>query len=121
MSEIRVDCPRRLCRLRLAQAKPGGTSHRTTNLFAERTLHAPHLLDIEVAQVLRRLVRQKIISEQRADIAIEDLLQLQLVRYPHFILVPRIWEFHVHLSAYDTAYVALAERSGLRWLPGTND
>jgi predicted nucleic acid-binding protein len=76
------------------------------------TLHAPHLLDLEVAQVLRRLSREGAISDQRADTAIQDLVQLRIVRYPHLFLLPRIWQHRHHLSAYDAAYVALAEKLG---------
>ena len=76
----------------------------------DETLHAPHLLDLEVTQVLRRLARDGIISDQRADIAIQDLINLRIVRYPHFILLPRVWQHRQNLSAYDAAYVALAEK-----------
>jgi len=80
------------------------------------SLHAPHLLDLEVAQVLRRLVREGAVSAHRADQAIEDLLDLRITRYPHFVLLPRIWQLRNNFSAYDAAYVALAERLGARLL-----
>jgi predicted nucleic acid-binding protein len=76
------------------------------------SLHAPHLLDLEVAQVLRRLVREAAVSAQRADQAIEDLLSLRVTRYPHFIFLPQIWRLRNNLSAYDAAYVALADKLG---------
>jgi predicted nucleic acid-binding protein len=76
------------------------------------SLHAPHLLDLEVAQVLRRLVREGAVSAQRADQAIEDLLDLRIARYPHSVLLPRIWQLRHNLSAYDAAYVVLAEKLG---------
>jgi predicted nucleic acid-binding protein len=76
------------------------------------SLHAPHLLDLEVAQVLRRLVREAAISVQRADHALQDLLSLRLTRYPHFIFLPHIWQLRNNLSAYDAAYVALADKLG---------
>ncbi len=80
------------------------------------SLHAPHLLDLEVGQVLRRLVREGAVSAQRAEQAIEDLLDLRIVRYPHVVLLPRIWQLRHNLSAYDAAYVALAENLGARLL-----
>ncbi len=76
------------------------------------SLHAPHLLDLEVGQVLRRLVREAVISAQRAQEAIEDLVDLRITRYPHFVFLPRIWQLRHTLSAYDAAYVVLAEKLG---------
>ncbi|MGB7150206.1 MAG: type II toxin-antitoxin system VapC family toxin [Terriglobales bacterium] len=76
------------------------------------SLHAPHLLDLEVGQVLRRLVREGVISAHRADQAIEDLLDVRMTRYPHFVLLPRIWQLRHNLSACDAAYVVLAEKLG---------
>ena len=73
------------------------------------SLHAPHLLEVEVTQVLRRLVRDKTVPAPRADEAIADLLDLRLTRYPHFILLPRVWQLRHSLSAYYAVYVALAE------------
>jgi predicted nucleic acid-binding protein len=73
------------------------------------SLHAPHLIDVEVAQVLRRYVRDKTITAQRGQEALEDLRDLPLSRYPHDFLTPRIWELRATLTAYDAVYVALAE------------
>jgi predicted nucleic acid-binding protein len=73
------------------------------------SLHTPHLLDLEIAQVLRRLVREGAVSAHRANEAIQDLLDLRIIRYPHFVLLPRIWQLRHNLSAYDAAYVVLAE------------
>jgi predicted nucleic acid-binding protein len=77
------------------------------------SLHAPHLLDLEVAQVLRRLARQRVISGDRADEAVGDLLDLRIARYPHGLLLPRIWQLRHNFSAYDAAYIALAEKLGI--------
>ena len=74
-----------------------------------QSLHAPHLLDVEVAQVLRRYVREKTITAQRGQEALEDLAGLPLDRYPHDFLIPRIWQLRATLTAYDAVYVALAE------------
>ena len=74
------------------------------------SLHAPHLLDLEVAQVMRRLVREGVVSGPRAEQAIQDLLDLRVTRYPHFIFLPHIWRLRDNFSAYDAAYVALAEK-----------
>ena len=74
------------------------------------TLHAPHLLDLEVTQVLRRLALQRVISAHRADEAVGDLLDLRITRYPPQVLLPRIWQLRHNLSAYDAAYIVLAEK-----------
>jgi predicted nucleic acid-binding protein len=76
------------------------------------SLHAPQLLDVEVAQVLRRLVREGAVSAQRAEQALQDLLDLRVTRYPHYVFLPRIWQLRNNLSAYDAAYVALGEKLG---------
>ena len=59
--------------------------------------------------MLRRCVREKAISEQRGEEALEDLRDLPLNRYPHDFLLPRVWELRATLTAYDAVYVALAE------------
>ena len=76
------------------------------------TLHTPHLLDLEVTQVLRRLARQGVVPVHRADEAVRDLLDLRINRYPHFVLLPRIWQLRHNFSAYDAAYIVLAEELG---------
>jgi predicted nucleic acid-binding protein len=76
------------------------------------TLHAPHLLDLEVIQVLRRLARQGVVAVRRADEAVRDLLDLRVTRYPHHVLLPRIWQLRHNCSAYDAAYIVLAESLG---------
>jgi predicted nucleic acid-binding protein len=76
------------------------------------SLHAPHLLDLEVTQVLRRLAHEGTLSAVRAGEAMRDLLDLRITRYPHFVLLPRIWQLRHNFSAYDAAYVVLAEKLG---------
>jgi predicted nucleic acid-binding protein len=79
-------------------------------LFAPgQTLHAPHLLDVEVAQVIRRYAANGDIDDARAGLALGDLADFALRRYPHDFLLPRIWDLRKNLTAYDAAYVALAE------------
>ena len=73
------------------------------------TLHTVHLLDVEFAHVLRRLVREKTITAQRAEEALDDLGALRMTRYAPALLLKRIWQLRQNLSAYDASYVALAE------------
>jgi len=76
------------------------------------SLHAPHVLDLEVTQVLRRLAREGTVSARRAEEAVSDLQNLRITRYPHFMLLTEIWRRRNNLSAYDAAYVVLAEKLG---------
>lgn len=70
---------------------------------------APHLLDVEVAHALRRLEQRGELTAARAFDAMQDLYSFPLRRYPHDMLLPRIWELRRNLTAYDATYVALAE------------
>lgn len=72
-------------------------------------LHVPHLVDVEIAQVLRRYVRESQLSAQDAAAAIGDLRDLDLTRHAHEPLLDRVWQLRHNFSAYDAVYVALAE------------
>jgi predicted nucleic acid-binding protein len=79
-------------------------------LFAPRqTLHAPHLLDVEIAQVIRRYAANGEIDGERGRAALVDLADFPLRRYAHDFLLPRVWDLQNNLTAYDAVYVALAE------------
>lgn len=73
------------------------------------SLHAPHLLDVEVAQVLRRYQARGELTAARGAEALADLGAFPINRYPHDVLLGRIWDLRANLTAYDAAYVALAE------------
>ena len=73
------------------------------------TLHAPHLLDLEVAQVLRRYCASGNMKPSRAQEALNDYLDLPISRYPHDLMLGRVWELRRNFTAYDAAYIALAE------------
>ncbi len=75
----------------------------------EQTLHAPHLLDVEVAQVIRRYAANGEIDKDRGRAAVADLADFPLHRYPHDFLLPHVWDLRNNLTAYDAVYVALAE------------
>jgi len=72
-------------------------------------LHAPHLLDVEIAQAVRRYVAAGEIDAPKGRQAISDLLDLPVVRHPHTVLLARAWELRRSITACDAMYVALAE------------
>jgi predicted nucleic acid-binding protein len=72
-------------------------------------VHSPHLLDVEVASALRKLVRRGELRGVDARRALSDLAELDIARYPHLDLLDRMWELRSALTPYDAAYVALAE------------
>ena len=76
---------------------------------ARQTLHAPHLLDVEVAHVLRRYAATGEIDGEAGGAALADLMDFPLRRYAHELLLPRVWTLRNNLAAYDGVYVALAE------------
>ena len=88
---------------------PLGTRIEARLLRDEDELHAPHLVDVEVVQGLRRLVRTGEVSPGRAEEAIADLTDLDLHRHPHLDLLGRAWKLRDNFTAYDAMYVALAE------------
>lgn len=71
--------------------------------------HVPHLLDVEVVQVLRRYVLRRQMQAARAEEALRAYAILPLERYSHEFLLGRMWQLRTNLSAYDASYVALAE------------
>jgi predicted nucleic acid-binding protein len=76
---------------------------------ADEMLHAPHLLDVECAHALRRLVRFGGLTLGIAQEALGDLRGLVIERHEHKIFLPRIWQLRDSVSAYDASYIALAE------------
>ena len=80
-------------------------------LRSER-LVAPSLVDVEVVSAIRRSRRSGRLEERSARQALVDLMALRLRRLPHRPLLPRIWALRDNLTAYDAAYVALAEAIG---------
>jgi predicted nucleic acid-binding protein len=72
-------------------------------------LHVPHLLDVEVVNALRRLVRDGSLDHEDAEAAIGDLMALDLQRHSHEALLERAWALRANVTTYDAVYVALAE------------
>lgn len=95
--------------LELLLVTPTGRAIAERAFAPAASLHAPELIDLEVAQVLRRYERAGALPAGRAAEALQDLADLRLERYSHRLLLPRIWELRANSTAYDAAYVALAE------------
>jgi predicted nucleic acid-binding protein len=81
-----------------------------TRLFRDgEEFHSPHLVDVEVTQGLRRLVRSGEITAARAADALADLVDLDLHRHVHLDLLARAWQLRENVTVYDAMYLALAE------------
>lgn len=79
------------------------------DVLGEEELAAPHLIDSEVTQVLRGLVRRAVLTSEQGDLAMAGFADLTLTRFPADWLRPRMWALRHNLSGYDATYVALAE------------
>lgn len=86
-----------------------GESIAARALEAGEQLHAPHLVDVELTQTLRRLLIARQLTAARAEEAFEDFGLLVIERHEHRTLISRVWALKASLSAYDAVYVALAE------------
>ncbi len=76
---------------------------------SDEGLHVPHLFEVEVMNVLRRYALSDALSGARVRLAVNRLFEMRVTRYPHTALLPRIWELKDNVTAYDAAYLALAE------------
>ncbi len=72
-------------------------------------IHAPYLLDIEVLSALRRLIRQKELNAERATAGLNWLFDLGIEHHHSAEIAWRAFALRNSLSAYDAAYVAVAE------------
>ena len=90
-------------------ADDGPDGDRVRARLRDERLAAPHVIDLEVASAWRRLVATGELDERRAQLALDDLDALRLVRAPHGPLLGRCWELRHNLTIYDAAYIALAE------------
>jgi predicted nucleic acid-binding protein len=97
----------------LAGAVLGSDVALVARLSREPALHAPELLPLEVASVLRRFVIAGQVSERVGRSALGKIAALPLTLHPHLGVLSRIWELRANLTVYDAAYVALAEALGL--------
>lgn len=72
-------------------------------------LHAPHLIDVEVTQALRGMLRRRVLPAEVAGEVLAAALVFPLTRWGLLGLMPRAWQLRDTVSSYDAAYVALAE------------
>jgi len=75
-------------------------------------LSAPDLVDVETVAVLRKRWLARTLSERRFAAALDDLADIGIDRYPTLPLMRRAFELRANVTAYDAAYVALAEGLG---------
>ena len=73
------------------------------------SIHAPHLIDVEIAHVLRRYTLHELLSAPRDELALRQWRALDIERYSHEPFLDRVWQLRDNVSAYDAAYVALPE------------
>jgi predicted nucleic acid-binding protein len=86
-----------------------GADRIAARLAPESTVHVPELFDLEVLHALRGLEAGRKLPPAKITAALRDLVDLRATRHRHDPLRPRIWELRANLTAYDAAYVALAE------------
>lgn len=89
--------------------RPAATDVESWLSQPDQTIHAPHLIDVEVTQVVRRFAMHDKIDNQRGLDVLVDFSLMSIERYSHEPLLLRAWELRNNLSAYDAMYVALAE------------
>lgn len=77
-------------------------------LLANVRMHAPHVVDLEVASALRRLEKGSLSAEVTKN-ALHSFSELTIARYDHQPLVREIWSLRDNFSPYDAAYVVLAK------------
>lgn len=106
------DVPDASVLLEILLRTPAGRDLEGRLLAPGETLHAPHLLDVEVAQATRRYWMQGDLGADRGRVLLEDLERMPLERYGHRPLLRRMWELRENATAYDAAYLALAEALG---------
>lgn len=87
----------------------GGDGRWAESVIDGERLVAPHLLPVEVTNVLRRLARGGVVTDQVASLAHDDLGRLQVEYVPFEPVADRVWALRSRLRAYDAWYVALAE------------
>src|SRR5947209_7695171 len=82
------------------------------SVFADQVIHAPHLIDLEVLNILRRWVIHGEMTASQARDALDYFVQMPFQRHAHTPLALEVWSLRHNLTAYDAAYLALSRRLG---------
>ena len=91
----------------------------SARLLAETEgVHVPHLIDAEIAQVLRRFVLRGLLDARSGAAALRRWQDFDVDRYPHEALLNRVWELRANVTAYDATYLALAEALSMVFVTG---
>ena len=93
---------------------PAGVRLATRLGSSDEGIHVPHLVDLEIGQTLRKYVISRVFDVHTAASALDHWLSLDVERYPHNVLLGRVWQLRANVSAYDAVYIALAEALGTR-------
>ena len=93
----------------LLRLEPGYAGVRNRMAQSQGNVHVPHLFDLEVVHVFRRYERRGLVPVSRLERAFGRLQSLQLVRYPHVTFLEQVWRLRANVTAYDAAYLTLAE------------
>lgn len=101
-----------------ALVSPGSVGRSVVRRIEREWVAAPELIDVEAASTIRGLVLGRKLTLARADHVMRQLGDLAIERFPHRMLLSRIWELRDNLTAYDAAYVALAELLGASLVTG---
>ena len=90
----------------------GETGRWAESMLASEPLSAPHLMPVEVTNILRRAAANGEITQDIASMAHADLLDLRVELFPYAPFAPRVWELRDNVTSYEAWYVALAEFLG---------
>ena len=102
--------------LATAFADDGPDGDAARSRLRDEELAAPELIDLEVVSVLRRQLAIGSLDERRARLALQDLIDVPMLRSPHRQLLDRCWELRENVTVYDASYIALAEALETRFL-----